>query len=124
VTVADRIDTVIEDATLRRLARSASDDTTAPVLIEVDVPTSQDVVAVARAGSPSFGVPGVVAVERTTGRPTSAATRAVSRVLGRTPQYVGAARAYAAVATGSQLAALAATPAVRAIRPNRLLRVS
>jgi hypothetical protein len=124
VNVADRIDTVIEDATLRQLARSASDDTTVPVLIEVDVPNSHDEVAMTRVGGPSFGVPATVAVERTTGRPTSAATRAVSLVLGRTPQYVGAARAYAAVATGSQLAALAATPAVRAIRPNRLLRVS
>jgi hypothetical protein len=124
VSVADRIDTVIEDATLRRLARSASDDTTVPVLIEVDVPQSQDDVAVTRGGGPSFGVPVTVAVERTKGRPTSAAARAVSVVLGLTPQYVGAAHAYAAVATGSQLAALAATPAVRAIRPNRLLRVS
>ena len=47
----------------------------------------------------------------------------MSGILGRTPRYLRAARSFAAVATGAQLAALAASPAVAAIRPDRQLRL-
>jgi hypothetical protein len=47
----------------------------------------------------------------------------VSHILGRRPRYLRAARAFAAVANGAQLAALAASPVVLAIRPARVVRV-
>jgi hypothetical protein len=47
----------------------------------------------------------------------------VTHILGRRPHYLRAARAFAAVATGAQLAALAASPLVQAIRPDRALQI-
>ena len=120
---ADRIDTVIEDPALRRLAHSGSEDSAAPVLIEVEVPTDVDTVGLPVRGGPSHGRPDAVTVEISTGQPEAATTRAVSSVIGQNPRYLRAAGAFAAVVTGAQLAALAATPVVRAIRPDRLLQI-
>ena len=119
--MADRIDTVIEDGSLRRLAHERS-AAAAPVLIEVTGPTTDADVVIAR-GAPVDGRRDTVTVrasasERT---PPDGAASAVSHILGRTPRYLRAARSFAAVATGAELAALAASPAVAAIRPDRLL---
>jgi hypothetical protein len=119
--MADRIDTVIEDGSLRRLARERS-AAAAPVLIEVTGPSVDTDVVVAR-GAPIGARPGTTTVragvaERT---PPDGAASAVREILGRTPRYLRAARSFAAVATGAELAALAASPAVAAIRPDRLL---
>ena len=102
----DRIEAVIEDGPLRRLAldRSAR---TAPVLIEV-APSGAEAVEIRLGGA-------------TVGRP-AAVDGAVRTVLGHAPRYLRAAHSYAAVATGAQLAALAALPGVAAIRPDRTLR--
>ena len=119
--MADRIDTVIEDGSLRRLARERS-AATAPVLIEVTGPTEDVTVPVARGGRID-GRPATVTVGAgMSGRtPPAGAVSAVRHILGRTPRYLQAARSFAAVATGAELAALAASPAVAAIRPDRML---
>jgi hypothetical protein len=121
--VTDRIDTVIADGSLRRLARERS-TTKAPVLIEVTGPSRPVDVAVARGGAVDGRRPTVTvmagAAERT---PPDGAVSEVSGILGRTPRYLRAARSFAAVATGAQLAALAASPMVAAIRPDRQLRL-
>ena len=119
--MADRIDTVIEDGSLRRLAHERS-TAAAPVLIEVAGPTTDADVVIAR-GVPVDGQHTTVrvranAAERT---PPAGAVTAVSHILGRTPRYLRAARSFAVVATGAELAALAASPAVAAIRPDRKL---
>jgi hypothetical protein len=123
--VTDRIDTVITDGSLRRLAHERS-ATRAPVLIEVTGPSRPADVAVARGGAVDGRRPTVTvmaaagAVEST---PPDGAVSEVSGILGRTPRYLRAARSFAAMATGAQLAALAASPAVAAIRPDRQLRL-
>jgi hypothetical protein len=119
----DRIDTVINDGSLRKLAHERS-GVAAPVLIEVSGPTEDVVVPLGR-GAAIDGRPATTAVAASA--PTSSkappadAASAVSRILGSTPRYLRAARSFAAVATGAQLAALAANPAVAAIRPDRPL---
>jgi hypothetical protein len=119
--MADRIDTVIEDGSLRRLAHERS-TATAPVLIEVFGPTGDAEVVIARGGAVDGRRTTVKvrpnAAERT---PPAGAVTAVSDILGRTPRYLRTARSFAAVATGKELAALAASPAVAAIRPDRKL---
>ena len=119
----DRIDTVITDGSLRRLAHERS-ATSAPVLIEVAGPTDEVEVRVGR-GPAVDGRRSTIAVAASAPGPSEAppkgAASAVSRILGGTPRYLRAARSFAAVATGAQLAALAASPAVAAIRPDRLL---
>jgi hypothetical protein len=122
VAMPDRIDTVITDGSLRRLAHERS-DTSAPVLIEVAGPTDEVEVRVGR-GPAVDGRRSTIAVAASapgTSAPPKGAASAVSRILGGTPRYLRAARSFAAVATGAQLAALAASPAVAAIRPDRLL---
>jgi hypothetical protein len=120
--VADRIDTVITDGSLRRLAHERS-AAAAPVLIEVTGPSSEAEIAVARAG-PIDGRPSAVRVRGgiSDPAPPDGAESAVRRILGRTPRYLRAARSFAAVATGAELAALAASPVVAAIRPDRKLQ--
>ena len=120
--MADRIDTVIEDGSLRRLAHERS-AATAPVLIEVAGPTDDVDIPVAR-GVPVDGRPATVTVGARISDPSppAGAVSAVRHILGRTPRYLQAARSFAAIATGAELAALAASPAVAAIRPDRMLR--
>ena len=118
--MADRIETVIEDGSLRQLARERSDDA-APVLIEVAGPT-EDVEVPIQRGPAVNGRRATVTVAASSGPPPESAETAVSRILGQTPRYLRAARSFAAVATGAQLAALAASPLVAAIRPNRQLQ--
>jgi len=128
--VTDRIDTVIADGSLRRLAHERS-AASAPVLIEVTGPSRPADVTVARGGAvdgrratvtvmAGAGGAGAAGADRT---PPDGAVSEVSGILGRTPRYLRAARSFAAVATGAQLAALAASPAVAAIRPDRQLRL-
>jgi hypothetical protein len=119
----DRIAAVMDDPHLRQLARDASPDE-APVLIEVAGPVLATTVPTPRPGGPSFGPPEAVTVERTAGSPPSELERELTHILGQTPRYLPAARAFAAKTTGSQLAALAAIPAVIAIRPKRVLRMT
>jgi len=114
--VADRIDAVIEDGSLRRLAHERSDEK-ATVLIEVAGPTKAVAIDLGRRGGATFGAPGRVTVEEPDGPPPSAASHEVTDILGRRPRYLRAARAFSAVASGAQLAALAASPLVQAIRP-------
>jgi hypothetical protein len=119
----ERIERVIADSSLRRLARARSDDT-APVLIEVAVPTDEVTVTIGRRGA--FGRPAAIAVNAPSApamAPPDAAAAFVQRVFGRTPQYLRAARSFAAVATGAQLATLAASPLVAAIRPDEVLHL-
>jgi hypothetical protein len=121
--MADRIDTVIADGSLRQLAHDRS-DASAPVLIEVAGPTEDVEVRVGR-GAGIDGRPSTITVAASAPSPSNAASKsassALSAILGRSPRYLRAARAFAAVATGAQLAALAANPAVAAIRPDRKL---
>jgi hypothetical protein len=119
--VADRIDTVITDGSLRRLAHERSADA-APVLIEVTGPSVETDIVVGR-GGPIDGRPSAVRVRGGVSDPAppDGAESAVRGILGRTPRYLRAARSFAAVATGAELAALAASPAVAAIRPDRKL---
>jgi hypothetical protein len=116
----DRLDTVITDGSLRRLAREQS-DATAPVLIELAGPTEDVEVRIGRGGA-TFR-PSTVTIAASTGAPAPDAEQAVTRILGSKPRYLNAARAFAAVATGAQLAALAANPIVAAIRPDRVLKL-
>jgi hypothetical protein len=122
--MADRIDTVITDGSLRRLARERS-DSSAPVLIEVTGPT-EDVELPLGRGRAVEGRPSTITVAASApaskDAPPADAASAVSRILGKNPRYLRAARSFAAVATGAQLAALAANPAVAAIRPDRKLQ--
>ena len=120
--VGDRIDAVIEDGSLRRLARERS-AAAAPVLIEVTGPSADADLAVGR-GAAVVGHPRTVTVHAGISDPSppAGAASAVRDILGGTPRYLRAgARSFAAVATGAQLAALAASPAVAAIRPDRKL---
>jgi hypothetical protein len=114
----DRIDAVITDASLRALAHNES-GASAPVLIELDGPMAARRVDLGRRRDEVGSTPSSVVVIAPAGRPAAAAVRAVAGILGHTPRYLRAAGAFAAEATGAQLAALAATPAVRAISPNR-----
>jgi hypothetical protein len=122
VPVADRIDAVIEDGSLRRLARERSDET-APVLIEVAGPTKPVDIDLGRRGGATIGAPTRLTIEVADGNPPDAASHEVSDILGRPPRYLRAARAFSAVATGAQLAALAASPLVQAIRPAHAVRM-
>ncbi len=119
--MADRIDTVITDGSLRRLAHERS-DASVSVLIEVSGPTEGVEVPIGR-GAGIGGRPGTVAVaaSRASSAAPANAASAVTGILGRTPHYLRAARSFAAEATGAQLAALAASPVVAAIRPDRPL---
>jgi hypothetical protein len=119
--VADRIETVIEDGSLRQLARDRSDDE-ASVLIEVNGPTEDVEIPIGR-GPAVSGRRSTVTVAAPAGAPPESAESEVSRILGQKPRYLRAARSFAAVATGAQLAALAANPLVAAIRPNRQLQL-
>jgi hypothetical protein len=120
--MADRIDAVIEDGSLRRLAHERSDEE-APVLIEVTVPTTDVAIELGARGSATVGAPARVAVKVTDGAPPREASTEVSHILGRRPRYLRAANAFSAVASGAQLAALAALPLVQAIRPDRPVRM-
>ena len=120
--MADRIDAVIEDGSLRRLAHERSDEKT-PVLIEVAGPTKTVDIDLGRRAGSAVGAPTHVTVERADGPPPSAASHEVTDILGRRPRYLRAARAFSAVATGAQLAALAASPLVQAIRPAQPVRM-
>jgi hypothetical protein len=120
--VADRIDAVIEDGPLRRLARDRSDETV-PVLIEMVGPTKDVDINLGRRGGATIGAPTTVTIATSNGAPPRSASREVTHILGRRPHYLRAARAFAAVATGAQLAALAASPLVQAIRPDRALQI-
>jgi hypothetical protein len=116
--VTDRIDAVIADGSLRRLAHERSEQTS-PVLIEIAGPTKAVDINLGRRGGATIGAPTGISVNANDGSPPEAASEEVLRVLGRSPRYLRAARAYAAIATGAQLAALAASPLIHAIRPNR-----
>jgi hypothetical protein len=118
VVVADRIDAVIEDGSLRRLAHERSDEA-APVLIEVATPTTDVSIDLGRRGGATVGAPQRVTVQAANGAPPAEASSEVSHILGRRPRYLRAAGAFAAVVSGAQLAALAANPLVQAIRPDR-----
>jgi hypothetical protein len=120
--VADRIDAVIEDGSLRRLAHERSKEA-APVLIEVAGPTKAVDIGLGRRGGATIGAPTRITVEVADGNPSPDASEEVSDILGRPPRYLRAARAFAAVATGAQLAALAASPLVQAIRPAQAVRM-
>jgi hypothetical protein len=120
--MADRIDAVIEDGSLRRLAHERSDET-APVLIEVTGPTKTVDVDLGRRGGATIGAPTRLRLEVADGNPPDAASHEVSDILGRPTRYLRAARAFSAVATGAQLAALAASPLVQAIRPAQAVRM-
>ncbi len=119
--MADRIDSVITDGSLRRLAHERSADA-APVLIEVVGPSAETDIVVGR-GGPIDGRPSAVRVRGgiSDPAPPDGAESAVRGILGRKPRYLRAARSFAAIATGAELAALAASPAVAAIRPDRKL---
>ena len=116
----DRIDTVITDGSLRRLAREGS-ASAARVLVEVDGSTEPVEVAARRGRIEGRPVTVAVAAAAGNGPPAEAAS-AVSRIVGGTPRYLRAARSFVVIATGAQLAALANSPAVVAIRPDRALR--
>jgi hypothetical protein len=120
--VADRIDAVIEDGSLRRLAHERSDEK-APVLIEVTGPTKAVSIDLGRRGGATIGAPTRVTVDVADGNPPPAASEQVTDILGRSPRYLRAARAFSAVASGAQLAALAASPMVLAIRPAQAVRM-
>jgi hypothetical protein len=120
--VADRIDAVIEDGSLRRLAHERSDEE-APVLIEVTGPTKAVSIDLGRRGGATIGAPTGVTVDVADGNPPPAASEEVTDILGRPPRYLRAARAFSAVASGAQLAALAASPLVLAIRPAQAIRM-
>jgi hypothetical protein len=120
--VADRIDAVIEDGSLRRLAHERSKET-APVLIEVAGPTKAVDIDLGRRGGATIGAPTHVTVEVADGNPPADASEEVTDILGRPPYYLRAARAFSAVATGAQLAALAASPLVQAIRPAQAVHM-
>jgi hypothetical protein len=120
--MADRIDAVIEDGSLRRLAHERSDEES-PVLIEMATPTKDVPIDHGARGSATVGAPSRVAVKVVDGTLPPAATTEVSHILGRRPRYLRAANAFAAVASGAQLAALAALPLVQAIRPDRPVRM-
>jgi hypothetical protein len=120
--MADRIDAVIEDGSLRRLAHERSEET-APVLIEVSGPTKAVEIDLGRRGGVTIGAPTRLTVEVADGNPPAAASEEVRDILGRPPRYLRAARAFSAVATGAQLAALAASPLVQAIRPAQAVRM-
>jgi hypothetical protein len=123
---AEQLERVITDGSLRRLAQNRS-DTTARVLIEVAGPTEETTVHVGPRGR--FGSPPEIAVKAppvpstSPAAPPDAAAAAVHGILGRSPRYLRAAHAFVAVATGAQLAALAASPFVTAIRPDRQLQL-
>jgi hypothetical protein len=119
--MTDRVDEVIRDESLRRLAHERS-AATASVLIEVTVPTASRPVRVGRRRPPISGQPTTVTVVvplQPDGQPPPEAARAVTEVLGRTPRFLRAAHAFVSEATGAQLAALAASPSVHAIRPSK-----
>ncbi|HKA04738.1 MAG TPA: hypothetical protein VKD67_10420 [Acidimicrobiales bacterium] len=120
--MADRIDAVIEDGSLRRLAHERSKET-APVLIEVAGPTKAVDIDLGRRGGATIGAPTHVTVEVADGNPPADASEEVTDILGRPPYYLRAARAFSAVATGAQLAALAASPLVQAIRPAQAVQM-
>ncbi len=120
--MADRIDAVIEDGSLRRLAHERSDEA-APILIEVAAPTTDVAIDLGARGSATVGAPARVDVKVVDGSPTREASTEVSHILGRRPRYLRAANAFAAIASGAQLAALAASPLVQAIRPDRPVRM-
>ena len=86
--MADRIDAVIEDGSLRRLARERS-AAAAPVLIEVTGPSTDADVAVGR-GAAVVGRPATVAVRAGVSEPTppEGAASAVRDILGATPRYL------------------------------------
>jgi hypothetical protein len=120
----EHLERVITDGSLRRLAENRS-DTTARVLIEIATPTEETTVHLGRRGR--FASPPEITVNAPAAPPAPAgppdATAAVQGILGRKPRYLRAAHAFAAVATGAQLAALAASPFVTAIRPDRQLQL-
>jgi hypothetical protein len=120
--VADRIDAVIEDGSLRRLAHERSDEM-APVLIEVAGPTKAVDIDLGRRGGATVGAPSRITVDVADGSPPPAASHEVTDILGRPARYLRAARAFSAVASGAQLAALAASPLVQAIRPAQTVRM-
>jgi hypothetical protein len=120
--MADRIDAVIADGSLRRLAHERSNEK-APVLIEVTGPTKTVSVDLGRRGGATIGAPTRLTVEVADGNPPDDASHEVTDILGRPPRYLRAARAFSAVATGAQLAALAASPLVLAIRPAQAVRM-
>jgi hypothetical protein len=120
----EQLERVISDGSLRRLAQNRS-ATTARVLIEIAGPTEETTVHVGSRGR--FGSPPEITVNAPTPVKPAAAPRdaaaAVHGILGRSPRYLRAAHAFVAVATGAQLAALAASPFVTAIRPDRQLQL-
>jgi hypothetical protein len=119
--MTDRLDEVIRDEFLRRLAQDRS-AAAAHVLIEVAPPTIARLVRLGRQRPPISGQPGAVTVTVPSGDgegPPLEAARAVAEVLGRRPHYLRAAHAFVSDVTGAQLAALAASPEIRAIRPCR-----
>jgi hypothetical protein len=121
----EQLERVIADGSLRRLAQKRS-NASVRVLIEIAGATDETTVHVGPRGR--FGSPPEIAVNAPAPvKPTAAppdAAAAVKGVLGRTPRYLRAAHAFVAVATGAQLAALAASPFVTAIRPDRQLQLS
>jgi hypothetical protein len=123
-TALEQLERVIPDGSLRRLAQNRS-DATARVLIEVAGPSDDATIHVGQRGR--FGSPTEIAVHAPPSSPGPPAppdvTAVVQGILGRRPRYLRAAHAFAAVATGAQLAALAASPFVTAIRPDRQLQL-
>jgi len=93
------------------------------VLIEVAGPTKAVDIDLGRRGGATIGAPTHVTVEVADGSPPADASEEVTDILGRPPYYLRAARAFSAVATGAQLAALAASPLVQAIRPAQAVQM-
>jgi hypothetical protein len=121
--VSDRIDQVIGDEALRRLARQRSTEVV-PVLIEVDEPSAPAEIELGRRRETVTGrTTSIPVTVPTQAAATAEAVRVLTDVFGRTPPYLRAAHAFVSRATGAQLAALAASPLVRAISPDRHVRV-
>jgi len=125
-TAPEQLERVIPDGSLRRLAQNRS-DTTARVIIEVAAPTEGTTIHVGSRGR--FGSPPEIEVTVPAPSPSPSseapadAAAAVRGILGRKPRYLRAAHAFVAIANGAQLAALAASPFVTAIRPDRQLQL-
>ena len=118
-TTAERIDEVIRDDGLRRLARSRSSAAVA-VLVEVARTVRPDKIRLTPGHDGTPRRPAAITVAASgDDEPSVETKRVITEILGHPPVYIGVAGAFACDLNGAQLAELARSPAVASIRPNR-----
>jgi hypothetical protein len=117
---AERVDEVIRDEPLRRLARSRSNEKVA-VLVEVAPAVPPPEIRLAPGRDGTSGRPDAITVVEPgeDGEPPVDAERVIAGILGHTPVYLRAAGAFACDLDGAQLAELTRSSAIASIRPNR-----